>query len=75
MTIKIAVSQPALDHLETNCVADAMNKGAISGFFGDYIPKFENDFAKFCNCIRYINRSEPLFSSKFMECSLVLNSF
>jgi perosamine synthetase len=49
MKIKIAVSQPALDHHETTCVADAMNKGAISGFFGDYIPQFENDFANFCD--------------------------
>ena len=49
MTNNIAVSQPALDHHEMNCVADAMNKGAISGYFGDYIPEFENDFAKYCD--------------------------
>ena len=29
---------------------DAMAQGAISGFFGDYLPAFEEGFAEFCEC-------------------------
>ncbi len=44
----IKVSQPFLNEIETNNILDALSTGAISGFFGTYITKFENDFAKFC---------------------------
>ena len=46
----IPVSAPWLDAEENLCVNDALNKGAISGFFGDYIPKYESEFAKYCEC-------------------------
>jgi perosamine synthetase len=31
-------------------VNDALLKGAISGFFGDYITRFEEEFSNYCDC-------------------------
>lgn len=50
MNLKIPVSQPVLDEVETRYVMDAMSKGAISGFYGDYLPRFESEFSKYCGC-------------------------
>jgi|SRR5229473_4447458 len=50
MKRKIPVSQPILGETETRYVMDAISKGAISGFFGEYLPKFESDFASYCDC-------------------------
>lgn len=47
---RVPVAQPYLDESETRCVNDALSKGAISGFFGDYLPKFEDEFAAYCDC-------------------------
>lgn len=47
---RVPVAQPYLDEAETRCVNDALAKGAISGFFGDYLPKFEDEFASYCGC-------------------------
>src|SRR5512135_221648 len=47
---RVPVAQPLLDESETRCVSDALAKGAISGFFGDYIPLFEKEFAAYCEC-------------------------
>lgn len=46
----IPVSQPLLGEYEKRYVNDALSKGAISGFFGEYISRFENDFARYCDC-------------------------
>ena len=46
----IPVSQPCLDNAEKLNVADALNKGAISGFYGEYIPRFEKEFAAYSGC-------------------------
>lgn len=46
----IPVSQPMLGESEQYCVSDALSKGAISGFFGEYLPKFEAGFADFSDC-------------------------
>jgi perosamine synthetase len=46
----IPVSQPALTEIESRYVNDALQKGAISGFYGEYITRFEEGFAKYCNC-------------------------
>ncbi len=46
----IPVSQPLLDDAESRCVNDALAKGAISGFFGEYLPMFENEFARYSDC-------------------------
>jgi perosamine synthetase len=45
----VPVSQPLLGENERKYVRDAIEKGDISGLFGDYIKKFEDSFAKFCN--------------------------
>ena len=47
---RVPVAQPLLDEAETRCVNDALAKGAISGFYGDYLPKFEEEFAAYCDC-------------------------
>jgi perosamine synthetase len=39
-----------LDEAESKCLSDALAKGAISGFFGEYIPQFESEFAEYCGC-------------------------
>lgn len=46
----IPVSTPWLDEAEATCVNDALAKGAISGFYGDYLPLFEKEFAEYCEC-------------------------
>src|SRR5262245_45703813 len=47
---RIPVSQPFLDEAETRCVNDALSKGALSGFFGEYLPLFEDEFSTYCDC-------------------------
>lgn len=49
MKIKYRVSIPAIGKYEKKCVNQALNKNEISGFFGSFIEKFENQFSKFCN--------------------------
>lgn len=44
----IPVSQPHVSELEIKYVNEALNSNAISGVFGEFIEKFELDFAKFC---------------------------
>ncbi len=44
----LPVSQPYLDSKETETVNDALKSTAISGFFGEYIPRFEKTFAMYC---------------------------
>lgn len=46
----VPVSQPLLGDTESLNVNDALGKGAISGFFGDYLPKFETGFAHYSDC-------------------------
>jgi len=47
---RVPVSQPLLGPEETHHVNEALAKGAISGFFGDYLPMFEQEFAAYCEC-------------------------
>jgi len=47
MNRRIPVAQPSLGAAESECVNDALSKGAISGFFGEYIAKFEEEFARY----------------------------
>ena len=47
---RIPVCTPLLGEAEARNVNDAMAQGAISGFFGDYLPAFEEGFAEFCEC-------------------------
>lgn len=44
----IPVSQPWLDHREAELVQEAVSQGAISGFFGSHLERFEREFASFC---------------------------
>lgn len=46
----IPVSAPWLGDAESECVNDALKKGAISGFYGDYLPLFEKEFSEYCEC-------------------------
>ena len=50
MNRKVPVSQPVLGESETRYVMDAVSKGAISGFFGEYLPRFESEFSRYCDC-------------------------
>ena len=45
---RIPVAAPWLDEAEESCVKDAFAKGAISGFYGEYLPLFESEFSKYC---------------------------
>lgn len=50
MKRRIPVAQPFLDEAESACVNDALAKGAISGFFGEYLTLFEEEFAHYSDC-------------------------
>ncbi len=44
----IPVFEPEIGEDEIELVVDALRKGEISGSFGGYIPRFEEEFARFC---------------------------
>ena len=46
----IPVFSPDIGRDEMTAVADALKKGEISGSFGTYIEKFEQQFAQYCGC-------------------------
>ncbi|ADH85082.1 DegT/DnrJ/EryC1/StrS family aminotransferase [Desulfurivibrio alkaliphilus] len=46
----IPVAQPVLGEEERANVLAALEAGAISGFFGDYLGRFEREFAAWCGC-------------------------
>lgn len=46
----IPVFEPVIGKEEIASVNDALQKGEISGSFGNYIPDFEDAFAKYCGC-------------------------
>ncbi len=46
----IPVFEPDITQAEIDAVVDALKKGEISGSFGEYIPKFEKDFANYIGC-------------------------
>jgi perosamine synthetase len=47
---KIPVAAPWLDECEEEFVQKAMSAGAISGFFGEYIQRFEHEFSNYSGC-------------------------
>lgn len=47
---RIPVAAPWLDAREDELVREAMSAGAISGFFGEHLARFEHEFASFCGC-------------------------
>src|SRR5262249_34346665 len=46
----IPVFEPLIGKEEIEAVTDALEKGEISGSFGNYIPNFEKEFAEFVGC-------------------------
>ena len=48
--MNIPVSQPFLGKEETEYVLSALVDGAISGLYGQYITKFEEDFSHYSGC-------------------------
>ena len=46
----IPVYRPLLGEPEARNVNEALQQGAISGFFGDYLGRFERGFAEYCGC-------------------------
>ena len=46
----IRVSEPIIGKEEISNVIEALKKGEISGSFGGFIPKFEENFANYCEC-------------------------
>lgn len=48
--INIPVSQPFLDKTETDYVLSALSQCAISGYYGDYIDRFEKEFSNYSDC-------------------------
>lgn len=46
----IPVFEPIIEEEEINAVVTSLQRGEISGTFGESIPKFEQEFAKYCGC-------------------------
>lgn len=44
----VPVSRPSIGSHEIEFVNRAIQEGSISGLFGEFIPRFENEFAAFC---------------------------
>ncbi len=47
--MQVPVSRPYLGQAEKDFVNQAMNANAVSGVFGDFIERFEREFADFCD--------------------------
>jgi perosamine synthetase len=47
--MKVPVSKPCLGEAEIKFVNKAMRDGAVSGVFGEFIERFESEFAAFCD--------------------------
>ncbi|MEK7635648.1 MAG: DegT/DnrJ/EryC1/StrS family aminotransferase [Patescibacteria group bacterium] len=47
---KIPVSMPFLGEEEKQLVIEAVSAGEISGTFGKFLPKFENEFSQYVEC-------------------------
>jgi len=46
----IPVFEPLVGTEEIDAVVTAIQRGEISGTFGESIPRFEQEFAEFCGC-------------------------
>ena len=46
----IPVFEPVIGQEEINAVVAALQRGEISGTFGESIPQFEQEFAAYCGC-------------------------
>ncbi len=50
MKMNIPVYKPFLDSDETETVLSALSSGEISGLYGKYVNKFEEDFSRYSDC-------------------------
>jgi len=48
--MNIPVSFPFLDENETKYALSALSEGAISGLYGNYLVRFEEEFARYSDC-------------------------
>ena len=46
----IPVFEPVIGQEEIDAVVAALRAGEISGNFGEYVPRFEKEFAEYCGC-------------------------
>src|ERR1044072_6132443 len=46
----IEVFEPVIGEEEIQAVVSALRRGEISGSFGESIPRFEQEFAEYCEC-------------------------
>ena len=46
--MKIPVSKPLISNKATKYVNEALSEKSLSGLFGKFIPKFEEEFADYC---------------------------
>ena len=46
----IPVFEPKIGAEEISRVVEALERGEISGSFGEAIPDFESQFAEYCDC-------------------------
>jgi perosamine synthetase len=46
----IPVFEPIIGEEEIQFAVDALRKGELSGTFGQYLERFENEFAAYCGC-------------------------
>jgi perosamine synthetase len=46
--MKVPVSRPRVGEIEIEYVNKALRESAVSGVYGEYIERFENEFAQFC---------------------------
>jgi perosamine synthetase len=73
-TRSIPVSQPWLEKEETDYVLSALADGAISGSYGQYIERFENDFARYCGASYGISASSGTAALHLALASLGIRS-
>jgi perosamine synthetase len=48
--MKIPVFEPSIGKKEIDFVIKALKEKAISGSYGEFVGKFETEFARYCNC-------------------------
>ena len=79
--MKIPVSKPLISNKATKYVNEALSEKSLSGLFGKFIPKFEEEFADYCGTKHAISCSSgtaalhlPLAASGLKEGDEVLVS-
>ena len=47
--MQVPVSRPHMGEAEINYVNKALQANAVSGVYGEFLERFENEFAEFCD--------------------------